>query len=65
MWKKALPMVAIMGVGYYGMTFMTDTMMKHRSARKHIMTFEEAEQKYGLKLKPKAERNIPGVYNYL
>ena len=56
-------MAAILGVGYYGMSFMTDTMMKHRSARKNMMTFEAAEKKFGLNLKPKEERNIPGLWS--
>ena len=56
-------MVAILGVGYYGMSFMTDTMMKHRSARKNMMNFKEAERQLGLNLKPKEERNIPGLWS--
>ena len=58
--KRGLPMVAIFGAAYYGMSYMTDTMMKHRSARKNILTFEEAERQFGLKLKPKDERKLPG-----
>ena len=60
--RKGLPMLAIFGVGYYGLSFMTDTMMKHRSARKNIISFDEAEKKYGILLKPKEERKLPGWY---
>lgn len=57
-------MLAIFGVGYYGLSFMTDTMMKHRSARRNILTFDEAEKKYGLLLKPKEERKLPAETIY-
>ena len=58
--KRGAPMVAIFGVSYYGFTHMTSTMVNQRSARKNMMSFEDAEKQFGLTLKPKEERNLPG-----
>ena len=62
--RGALPFITCMGLGYYGLTFMTDVMVKRRSARKGIMSFEEAEKKFGLNLRPKEERNKPGTAQF-
>ena len=59
--RGAFPFITMMGLGYYGLTFMTDVMVKRRSARKGIMSYEEAEKEFGLNLKPKEERNKPGA----
>jgi len=60
--SQAAPAFAILGASYYGMTFFTTTMVEHRSARKNLMSYEEAEQKFGVSLAPKEENTAEHFY---
>ena len=54
--QKAMPMVAFCGLSSFGLSFLTQTMVEKRSARKNIMSYKEAEEKLGISMVSKEER---------